>query len=55
MLLTKFTSRILEKDKLDYDANHLHGTILSQNKKYAEAIKFFAVAYEFKTYMRIIE
>ena len=37
---------ILENDKLDFDANHLHGAILSQNKKYAEAIKFFAVAYE---------
>ena len=37
---------ILESDKLDFDANHLHGTVLSQNKKYAEAIKFFAVAYE---------
>ena len=37
---------ILESDKLDFDANHLHGAVLSQNKKYAEAIKFFAVAYE---------
>ena len=37
---------ILENDKLDFDANHLHGAVLSQNKKYAEAIKFFAVAYE---------
>ena len=37
---------ILECDKLDFDANHLHGAVLSQNKKYAEAIKFFAVAYE---------
>ncbi len=39
---------ILENDKLDFDANHLHGTVLSQNKKYAEAIKFFSIAYESK-------
>ena len=37
---------ILEKDKLDFDANHLHGAILSQNKKYAKAINFFSIAYE---------
>ena len=37
---------ILESDKLDFDANHLHGAVLSQNKKYAEAIKYFATAYE---------
>ena len=37
---------IIEDDELDFDANHLHGAVLSQNKKYAEAIKYFSVAYE---------
>ncbi len=33
---------ILENDKLDFDANHLHGAVLSQkNKKYAESNKIF--------------
>ena len=32
---------ILKHDKNDFDANHLHATILSQNKKYAESINFF--------------
>ena len=37
---------ILKEDDNDFDANHLHGTILSQNKKYAESIAFFSRAYE---------
>ena len=42
----KLYTKILEKDPKDYDANHLHGTILSQNKQYARAINFFSIAYE---------
>ena len=37
---------ILKSDENDFDANHLHATILSQNKKYAESINFFSIAYE---------
>ena len=37
---------ILKNDRNDFDANHLHATILSQNKKYAESINFFSIAYE---------
>ena len=37
---------ILETDPNDYDANHLHGTILSQKKQYAKAINFFSIAYK---------
>ncbi len=40
---------ILKNDKNDFDANHLHATILSQNKKYAESINFFSIAYEYQT------
>ena len=40
---------ILKHDENDFDANHLHATILSQNKKYAESINFFAIAYEHQT------
>ena len=40
---------ILKNDKNDFDANHLHATILSQNKKYAESINFFSIAYEHQT------
>ncbi len=42
----KLYKKILQKDPKDYDANHLHGTILSQNKQYAKAINFFSIAYE---------
>jgi len=38
---------ILKKDKNDFDANHLHAAILSQNKKYSESINFFSIAYEY--------
>tara|TARA_Y100000022_G_scaffold195934_1_gene202230 strand:- start:5383 stop:6912 length:1530 start_codon:yes stop_codon:yes gene_type:complete len=38
--------KILSVDQNDFDANHLHATILSQNQKYSEAIKFFSTAYE---------
>ena len=37
---------ILKNDKNDFDANHLHATILSQNKKYSQSINFFSIAYE---------
>ena len=37
---------ILKHDKNDFDANHLHGTILSQNQKYSEAINYFSTAYD---------
>ncbi len=37
---------ILKLDSKDFDANHLHGAVLSQNKKFAEAVNFFAIAYE---------
>ena len=37
---------ILKNDQYDFDANHLHGTILSQNKKYTESVNFFDVAYQ---------
>tara|TARA_Y100001958_G_scaffold102574_1_gene71341 strand:- start:2999 stop:4528 length:1530 start_codon:yes stop_codon:yes gene_type:complete len=40
---------ILSVDQSDFDANHLHATILSQNHEYAKAIKFFAQAYEHQT------
>ena len=40
---------ILKNDKNDFDANHLHATILSQNKKYAQSINFFSIAYERQT------
>ena len=40
---------ILKNDKNDFDANHLHATILSQNKKYAQSINFFSIAYELQT------
>ena len=40
---------ILKNDKNDFDANHLHATILSQNKKYSESINFFSIAYELQT------
>ena len=41
--------KILSADERDFDANHLHGTILSQNRKYSQAIKFFSIAYENQT------
>ena len=37
---------IIENDKGDFDANHLHGTVLSQREKFSEAITFFSIAYE---------
>ena len=37
---------ILEIDKNDFDANHLHATVLSQKERYSESIKFFATAYD---------
>ncbi len=37
---------ILKKDSVDFDANHLHGLVLSQQGKFAESITFFAVAYQ---------
>ncbi|GIR42230.1 MAG: hypothetical protein CM15mP53_01460 [Ectothiorhodospiraceae bacterium] len=40
---------ILKNDKNDFDANHLHATILSQNKKYSQSINFFSIAYERQT------
>ena len=40
---------ILKNDKNDFDANHLHATILSQNKKYSQSINFFSIAYECQT------
>ena len=40
---------ILKHDKDDFDANHLHATILSQNKKYSQSINFFSIAYECQT------
>ncbi len=40
---------ILKHDENDFDANHLHATILSQNKKYAESINFFSIAYDYQT------
>jgi len=40
---------ILKDDKNDFDANHLHATILSQNKKYSQSINYFSIAYECKT------
>ena len=41
--------KILKNDKNNFDANHLHATILSQNQKYAESINFFSIAYECHT------
>tara|TARA_Y100001936_G_scaffold154930_1_gene151193 strand:- start:6732 stop:8258 length:1527 start_codon:yes stop_codon:yes gene_type:complete len=46
----KIYQEILNDDDLDFDANHLHGTVLSQNKRYAEAIKYFSNAYEKNTH-----
>ncbi len=40
---------ILQYDKNDFDANHLHATILSQHKKYSQSINFFSIAYECQT------
>ena len=40
---------ILKNDKNDFDANHLHATILSQNKKYSQSVNFFSIAYELQT------
>ena len=40
---------ILKNDKNDFDANHLHATILSQNKKYSESIDYYSIAYEYQT------
>ncbi len=40
---------ILKNDENDFDANHLHATILSQNKKYSQSINFFSIAYECQT------
>ena len=40
---------ILKNDKNDFDANHLHATILSQNKKYLQSVNFFSIAYELQT------
>ena len=41
--------KILSADQSDFDANHLHATILSQNHEYAKAIKYFSQAYEHQT------
>ena len=41
--------KILSADQNDFDANHLHATILSQNNEYAKAIKFFSQAYDHQT------
>ena len=40
---------ILKNDKNDFDANHLHATILSQNQKFSQSINFFSIAYECET------
>ena len=37
--------KILESDPHDFDANHLHGLVLSQKKDYIKAVDFFSVAY----------
>tara|TARA_Y100000389_G_scaffold204538_1_gene257790 strand:- start:3792 stop:5324 length:1533 start_codon:yes stop_codon:yes gene_type:complete len=37
---------ILEDDPEDFDANHLHGLVLSQNKMFAQSIKFYEKAHE---------
>ena len=39
---------ILEKDKKNFDANHLHGLILSQKQKHEEALPFLKLAVEQK-------
>ncbi len=39
---------ILEKDEKDFDANHLHGLILSQKQKHEEALPFLKLAVEQK-------
>ena len=42
----KIYLKILESDPQDFDANHLHGTVLSQKRQFAQAINFFSIAYE---------
>ena len=42
----KIYVEILTIDNNDFDANHLHATVLSQKERYSESIKFFATAYE---------
>ena len=42
----KIYTDILKIDKENIDANHLHGTILSQKQKYSEAINYFSIAYD---------
>ena len=37
---------ILKSDKNNFDANHLHGLVLSQNKKYEDSLIFFKKALE---------
>ncbi len=41
----KIYLEILKHDSDNYDANHLHGLILSQNKEYAKAVTYFSNAH----------
>ena len=41
----KIYLKILESDPNNFDANHLHGLVLSQKKNYVKSIDFFAKAY----------
>ncbi|MBS83457.1 MAG: hypothetical protein CMD65_04900 [Gammaproteobacteria bacterium] len=40
----KIYQLILKSDQNNFDANHLHGLILSQNKKYKDSLKYFEKA-----------
>ena len=41
----KIYSEVLQNDESNFDANHLHGLVLSQKKKYSASIKYYEKAY----------
>ena len=38
-------TEVLQNDELNFDANHLHGLVLSQKKEYSSSIKYYEKAY----------
>ena len=45
----KIYLQVLKNDESNFDANHLHGLVLSQKRKYSESIKFFERSYSINT------